>query len=93
MNSKKLGGLDRFLKNHHGYCTIHRFSDTPRVCSCGRDEALKEIEELRSQNGKEGTSQVQKLLPLPRLRRRQRAVVRFVSAKRVQSPAPSQKLP
>jgi hypothetical protein len=45
----KASALDRFLKNHHNYCTIHRFSDSPRVCSCGRDDAQKELENLRNE--------------------------------------------
>lgn len=39
--------LDKFLKSHRRSCTVFIFSGD-RHCSCGRDEALKELEELRT---------------------------------------------
>lgn len=38
--------LDKFFKTHRSTCTVHIYSGDRR-CSCGRDEALKEIEALR----------------------------------------------
>ena len=38
--------LDEFLKFHKPTCSFHIHSGD-RHCSCGRDEALKELAELR----------------------------------------------
>ena len=46
MSKIKKSALDRFLEKHRRSCTYFRFSGD-RHCSCGRDEAMKELEELR----------------------------------------------
>lgn len=43
---KKASALDEFLKFHKRSCTFYIFSGD-RHCSCGRDEALAELQELR----------------------------------------------
>lgn len=39
--------LDKFLKSHRRTCTYWIFSGD-RHCSCGRDAAIMELEELRA---------------------------------------------
>lgn len=43
----KESALDKFLKNHKATCACFIFSGD-RHCSCGRDEAIKELQELRT---------------------------------------------
>ena len=38
--------LDKFLKHHRRYCAVFIFSGD-RHCSCGRDAAIRELEEMR----------------------------------------------
>jgi len=39
--------LDEFLKTHKSTCAVHIYSGDGH-CSCGRDEALKELAQLRA---------------------------------------------
>lgn len=39
--------LDRYLKDHKDHCNYFVFSGD-RHCSCGRDQAIKELEEIRA---------------------------------------------
>jgi hypothetical protein len=39
--------LDRFLKEHKKHCNYWVFS-SDRHCSCGRDEAIRELEGMRA---------------------------------------------
>ena len=41
-------GLDRMLQSHLKHCTFWIFSGD-RHCSCGRDLAIKELDQLKSQ--------------------------------------------
>lgn len=47
MANKTASALDRFLEKHKPTCTFWIFSGD-RHCSCGRDAALLELEDLRS---------------------------------------------
>jgi hypothetical protein len=38
--------IERRLKKHDPFCKIHNYSDENRHCSCGRDEAIKELKLL-----------------------------------------------
>jgi hypothetical protein len=42
----KLSALDRMLEHHAAFCAWHIYSGD-RHCSCGRDEAVKQLAELR----------------------------------------------
>lgn len=43
----KLPPLEHFLQFHKDSCTVHIYSGD-RHCSCGRDEAIKELRQLRT---------------------------------------------
>lgn len=45
---KNQTALDKFLKTHHRLCSVFVFSGG-RICSCGRDDAEKEVEEMREE--------------------------------------------
>ena len=39
--------LDRFLRTHRRHCRVWLFSlQKERTCTCGRDAAIKELEEI-----------------------------------------------
>lgn len=44
----KESALDKFLKRHRATCTHWIFSGDRR-CSCGLDEAIKELQKMRSE--------------------------------------------
>ena len=45
----KLKPADKFLHTHRTHCKVNLFSlQKERVCTCGRDALLKELEELRA---------------------------------------------
>ena len=45
----RLSPADKFLHTHRRHCKVYVFSaQKERVCTCGRDALLKELEELRA---------------------------------------------
>jgi hypothetical protein len=47
MKTSNASALDRFLKEHKKHCNYWVFSGD-RHCSCGRDDAIRELEEMRA---------------------------------------------
>lgn len=45
--------LYRFFKNHDDFCNLHVYSSDDRHCSCGRDEALAEVQRLQMEVGED----------------------------------------